>query len=114
MTQAISLCVASCVAGFVAGHYFARLNVMQQNYIIWILGILSFAVGSLAGMMIRWRREIDRDIADNRVAIAKVEGMQKEVDRNAADIRDLITRVTDGRTRRLRERFKQDDMEDDP
>ncbi len=87
---------------------------MRDNYIIWILGILSFAVGGLTATMFRWRREIDKDIANNRVAIAKTESMQKEVDRNTKDIRDLTTRVTAGRTKRLHERFKDDDMEDDP
>jgi len=86
---------------------------MGNNYIIWILGILSFAVGSLAAIMFRWRREIDKDRMEDRVAIAKLESMQKEVDRNTKDLRDLTTRVTDGRTKRLQERYKKDDMDEE-
>ena len=64
----------------------------ESNYVIWILGILSFAVGSLAAIMFRWRREIDKEIADNRVSIAKLEGMQKEIDRNTKDIDRIAER----------------------
>ncbi len=64
----------------------------ESNYVIWILGILSFAVGSLAAIMFRWRREIDKEIADNRVSIAKLEGMQKEIDRNTKDIDRIVER----------------------
>jgi len=64
----------------------------ESNYVIWILGILSFTVGSLAAIMFRWRREIDKEIADNRVSIAKLEGMQKEIDRNTKDIDRIVER----------------------
>ena len=64
----------------------------ESNYVIWILGILSFTVGSLAAIMFRWRREIDKEIADNRVSIAKLEGMQKEIDRNTKDIDRIAER----------------------
>jgi len=64
----------------------------ESNYVIWILAILSFAVGSLAAIMFRWRREIDKEIADNRVSIAKLEGMQKEIDRNTKDIDRMVER----------------------
>jgi len=86
---------------------------MPENYILWILATLSFAVGSLATTMFRWRREIDKDRMEDRIAIAKFEGMQKEVDRNTKDLRDLTTRVTDGRTKRLHERFNKDDMDEE-
>ena len=87
---------------------------MPDNYVIWILGVLSFSVGGLATTMFRWRREIDKDRMEDRVAITKLEAMQKEVNRNTQDIRDLTTRVTDGRTKRLYEQYKSemDDTDD--
>jgi len=87
---------------------------MPENYVIWILGVLSFAVGGLTTTMFRWRREIDKDHADNRVAIAKMESVKKDVDRIFLLLDDLTKRVSHGRERRLIDRrTKMDDMEDD-
>jgi len=87
---------------------------MRNNYVLWILGVMSLGVGYLAGLMIHWRREIDKDIADNRVAIARLEAIQKEVDRNSRDIDRVEKRVSDMRESRLLDRRRKgDDMEHD-
>jgi len=90
---------------------------MPENYVIWILGVLSFAVGGLTTTMFRWRREIDKDISDNRVEIAKMESIRRDVERLFTLLDDLTKRVAHGRERRLLDRRRTsreiDDMEND-
>ena len=88
-------------------------------WILWILGGLFLFVGALFGVMVKmgmlmfqWRREIDRDHAENQVEIAKFESVRRDLERlfNLMDDLQRRVRVTQLRVER---RGKRDDMEDD-
>jgi len=65
--------------------------------------------------MFQWRREIDKDHAENAIEIAKFESVRRDLERLFNLMGDLQKRVTQLRESRLLERrWKRDDMEDDP
>ena len=65
-------------------------------------------------VMFEWRREIDKDHAANAIEIAKFESVRRDLERLFVQVKDIQTRITQLRDRRLLERKKSiDDMEDD-
>jgi len=89
--------------------------------ILWILGGLFIFVSLLFGVIVKmallmfgWRREIDKDHADNAIEIGKFESVRRDLERLFGLLDDLQRRVTQLRESRLIERrAKRDDMEDD-
>jgi len=90
-------------------------------WLLWILGGLFLFVGALFGviakmgtLMFQWRREIDKEHAENSIEIAKFAAVQRDVERLFKLFDDLSARVGNMRESRLLERrWKRDDMEDD-
>ncbi len=60
-------------------------------------------------LMFQWRREIDKDHAENAIEIGKFESVRRDLERLFNLMDDLQRRVT----HLLERRFKRDDMEDD-
>jgi len=99
---------------------FDFLTPQGPAYIIWILGGLFLFVGGLFGviakmgsLMFQWRREIDKDHAENAIEIAKFESVRRDIERLFGLMDDLQKRITQLRESRLLERRHRDDMEDD-
>jgi len=64
-------------------------------------------------LMFGWRREIDKDHAENAVEIGKFESVRRDIERLFGLMDDLQKRITQLRESRLLERRRRDDMEDD-
>ena len=89
-------------------------------WILWILAGLFGFVGLLFGviakmglLMFQWRREIDKDHAENKIEIGKFESVRRDIERLFSLMDDLQKRITQLRESRLLERRHRDDMEDD-
>jgi len=99
---------------------FDFINPAGNPLILWILGGLFVFVSLLFGVIVKmgllmfgWRREIDKDHAENKVEIAKFESVRRDIERLFGLMDDLQKRITQLRESRLLERRHRDDMGED-